>query len=192
MTQQPEATQPFLSKLSLLVNTDSTEFTQPLQKPSVLPPLPVMIVNLIIIMTIPLFQFIQKILIPQVTILIHKFPFLIHKMPDVFNKLQDFFKLLIVIFWQLLMNMNSPLDIIGLLSISAKLNISVMINSKTLLGDTDFLIQLKFIHAHTFLIILITQESSEDVNSPQITQSSHVSISTILPVPVVPATLDIT
>lgn len=192
MTQQPEATQPFLSKLSLLVNTDSTEFTQPLQKPSVLPPLPVMIVNLIIIMTIPLFQFIQKILKPQVTILIHKFPFLIHKMADVFNKLQDFFKLLIVIFWLLLMNMNSPLDIIGLLSISAKLNISVMINSKTLLGDTDFLIQLKFIHAHTFLIILITQESSEDVNSPQITQSSHVSISTILPVPVVPATLDIT
>lgn len=88
------------------------------------------------------------------------------------------------------MNMNSPLDIIGLLSILAQSNITVTLNSKPQLGDTDFLIQLKFIHAHTFLIILITQVSSEDVNSPQTTQNSHVSISTILLVSVVLATLD--
>lgn len=90
------------------------------------------------------------------------------------------------------MNMNSPLDIIGLLSILAQSNISLILNSKLQLGDTDFLIQLKFIHAHTFLIILITQVSSEDVNSPQTTQNSHVSISTILLVSVVLAILDTT
>lgn len=90
------------------------------------------------------------------------------------------------------MNMNSPLDIIGLLSILAQSNISLILNSKPQIGDTDFLIRLKFIHAHTFLIILITQVSSEDVNSPQTTQNSHVSISTILLVSVVLAILDTT
>lgn len=67
-----------------------------------------------------------------------------------------------------------------------------MLNSHKKLGDTDFLIQLKFIHAHTFLIILITLVSSEDANSPQITQSSHVLITTILLASVLIATLDIT
>jgi len=90
------------------------------------------------------------------------------------------------------MNMNSPLDIIGLLSILAQSNITLTLNSKLQLGDTDFLIQLKFTHVHTFLIILITQVSSEDANSPQITQNSHVSITTILLVSVVLAILDTT
>lgn len=90
------------------------------------------------------------------------------------------------------MNMNSLLDIIGLLSILAQSNISLILNSKPQIGDTDFLIRLKFIHAHTFLIILITQVSSEDANSPQITQNSHVSITTILLVSVVLAILDTT
>lgn len=67
-----------------------------------------------------------------------------------------------------------------------------MLNSHHQLGDTEFLTQLKFIHVHTFLIILITQVSSEDVNSPQITQSSHVLISTILLVSVSLVTQDIT